>query len=318
MSALQKYLPQVILAVSLALLYPMHEWVDTASGAMQLDRDVLYLSDPESVKNLACGYDALLADLYWIRTIQYFGTKVTDDPTVLNERSQKLKLLYPLADIATTLDPQYSQVYQFSGFFVHDYVDPELGYKLLEKGVANNPENFRLYQTLGFLLWSDSKCDEAARVYKQASEIPDAPPLFKVLSAVVYTQCGDVKGTYRLLKTELENTDDPRVKEVIEQRLVGYQALVEIDLLHQAVGYFRERSGRNPTSLVELIRTVRMPSGPDSPPIQVDATGQPLDPNGVPYLYSATTGEITVNPQSIPSLPKPLVPTKQKSTAGDG
>src|SRR5947208_15149207 len=48
----------------------------------QLDRlrtgatleDVLYITSPNTLKRMSLGYDGLLADIYWTRTIQYFDS----------------------------------------------------------------------------------------------------------------------------------------------------------------------------------------------------------------------------------------------------
>ena len=36
-------------------------------------QQILYISSPAVMTRLALSYDALLADLYWIRAIQYYG-----------------------------------------------------------------------------------------------------------------------------------------------------------------------------------------------------------------------------------------------------
>ena len=54
------------------------------------------------------GSSPLEADLYWIRTIQYYGQtklKVTQDKDQANAPNQ-YALLYPMLDLTTTLDPQ--------------------------------------------------------------------------------------------------------------------------------------------------------------------------------------------------------------------
>ena len=37
--------------------------------------EVLYISSPKALKRLSLGYDGLLADIYWTRAVQYFGSR---------------------------------------------------------------------------------------------------------------------------------------------------------------------------------------------------------------------------------------------------
>src|ERR1700675_149257 len=61
--------------------------------------EVLYISSPKALKRLSLGYDGLLADIYWTRAVQYFGNKHV-------QGADTYKLLAPLLEITTTLDPK--------------------------------------------------------------------------------------------------------------------------------------------------------------------------------------------------------------------
>src|SRR5690606_7211783 len=62
---------------------------------------VRYLRSPEAARRLALSYDTLVADLYWMRALQVFGStrlQMSGDKTYDG--------LYQFLDIATSLDPQ--------------------------------------------------------------------------------------------------------------------------------------------------------------------------------------------------------------------
>ena len=65
------------LAVLLALLVPVVPWsqrhIDEHAGAFRAQEEVLYLWSGEHVKRLMPGYEGLMGDIYWLRTVQYFG-----------------------------------------------------------------------------------------------------------------------------------------------------------------------------------------------------------------------------------------------------
>ena len=112
--------------------------VDAARGGFRAQDDVLYLWNGGHVKRMVPGFEQLAADIYWLRTVQYFGA----------ERAfaveKRFELLYPLIDITTTLDPRMEIAYRYGAVFLAEAHPtgagrPDLGIALLERGVRNNP-----------------------------------------------------------------------------------------------------------------------------------------------------------------------------------
>jgi hypothetical protein len=276
-------------------------WIDASPAARGPESELLDLSRPQAVKAISVGYDSLLADVYWARAIQYFGNKVLDNPRIVNTRTSELPLLYPLLDTATTLDPRLIQAYRFGGFFVHDYVDPVLGQKLLLKGIENNPNDARLYQDLAFLYWSNGDCESASRTYAEGAKIPGAPPWMKEMSAIILARCGRADLTAELLRRQYESTDDPRIRERLATLLEPYVALSDVTFLNRAVAAYHERFGSYPRSLADMLRALT--KHPGGPQLRLDANGTPVDPKGVPYRYDPSTGTVTTDPKSV-ALPR--------------
>ena len=293
----------VAVAGAFGLLVPLQYWIDTNTAAAQVEEEALYLSNGEQVKRLAIGYDALLADVYWMRSIQHFGENAISNRSRAGSERTPPRLLYPLIDVATTLDPQYIEAYRFGGFFIADYDDVQKAVTLLRKGIAANPDNLNLWLDLGFLYWSTGDCESASVAYAEGGRIPGAAPWVAQMSAVVLAECGKRDFAVRMLRTMYESTDDPRVRDEIAVSLKGYQALDEVELLKQALDAYAGRYGARPQSLALLVRTVRIPESSTGVRIRVNASGQPVDPAGEPYVYDASTGEITTSPQGI-ALPR--------------
>jgi hypothetical protein len=287
----------VAFLVFAALVYPIQRLIDASSARDAIEDESLYLSNGATIRKLALGYDALLADVYWMRLIQYFGRKVLDDPTVLNEHSERLALLYPLTDIVTDLDPRYTPAYRFGGFFVHDYVDPVKGFALLDKAVQNNPSAWPLYQDLGFLYWSDGRCEEAAETYLRGSQIEGSPQWMRSLAATVVADCGDTSTAREIYLHMLDTATDPRVLNDVRRKLVELRASDEIAALEAAAEKYKEETGHFPASLAALRPSIGGRVG--DLPLTFDGRGQPLDPNGAPYLYDPSTGKVTTDPASL-------------------
>src|SRR5882672_4226927 len=110
-------------------------------------QEVLYVPSPKVLKRLSLGYDGLLADIYWTRAVQYFGGRHA-------QGEHEFKLLGPLLEIATTLDPHLTVAYEYGAQFLavrppNGAGDPEKAVALLKFGIDHNPDNWRLYYNLG-------------------------------------------------------------------------------------------------------------------------------------------------------------------------
>src|SRR3954468_22223116 len=105
--------------------------------------DVLYIPSPKLLKFMSLGYTGLVADIYWTRVVQYFGSKH-------QVGSRQYQLLAPLLDITTTLDPHLIVAYQFGSTFLAQKPpegagQPEIAVDLIEHGIQANPDTWQLY-----------------------------------------------------------------------------------------------------------------------------------------------------------------------------
>ena len=123
--------------------------IDVTAGRFRAQEEVLYLWSGEHVKRLVPGFENLAADLYWLRTVQYFGGQR------LFVSDKRFELLRPLIDITTTLDPRLEIAYRYGAIFLSEPPPlgagrPREGVEVLERGVSALPDSWRLRQDLGF------------------------------------------------------------------------------------------------------------------------------------------------------------------------
>ena len=87
--------------------------------------------------------------------MQYFGGRHAAG-------ADHYRLLAPLLEITTTLDPHLVVAYQFGANFLSPKPPngagmPDRAIKLVEHGVQNNPDDWKLYYKLGFIYYMDVK-----------------------------------------------------------------------------------------------------------------------------------------------------------------
>ena len=106
------------LALGLLLVAPLVPWsqaeIDRRFGRYRAQQEVLYLWSGEHVKRMLPGFEALAADVYWLRTVQYFGGER------LFAQDKRFELLRPLVDITTTLDPRLEIAYRYGAIFLSE------------------------------------------------------------------------------------------------------------------------------------------------------------------------------------------------------
>lgn len=240
--------------------------------------DELYLTSGETARRLALSYKALLADLYWIRAVQYFGG------TRLSESSAKsYDLLYPLLDITTSLDPAFNIAYRFGAVFLSEgYPNgpgrPDQAVALLDKGFRHNPHRWQyLYDKAFVYHWWYRDPERASYWFAEAAKVPDSPEWMPGLAAYMLTQGGD-RARSRLLWQQIYRTADHEyMRTNAEFRLRQLDAMDLLDRLNALLERYEQQTGQKATSWTPLITRGwlrRMPADPSGTPFVIDAQGR--------------------------------------------
>lgn len=254
-----------------------------AAGAATQVSDDLYLT-PGAARRMSLAFNGLIADWYWLRTLQYVGRKAAahegqiqiDDLSSLN-----LKILAPLLENATTLDPQFMAAYEY-GAVVLPAVDVDAAVRLVNKGIAANPQAWRLHSNLGYIYWQQNRFREAGEAYANAARVPGAPSWLPAMSAQMSTKGGSRETARAIYETMLRSTDDEHTRQLARKRLAQLQSFDEMDALRRVLAAYRERAGgRCPSGWRELAPVLRAAR------FRQDADGAPVDPSNAPYKLVA-------------------------------
>ncbi|MGA7928770.1 MAG: tetratricopeptide repeat protein [Candidatus Sulfotelmatobacter sp.] len=256
--------------------------------------EVLFLSSPKVIQRASLGYDGLVACIYWTRAVQYFGYRHHSFAASYN-------LLAPLLEITTHLDPHLLVAYEFGTSFLapqppHGAGQPERAIELMEYGIQNNPDNWRLYYDLGFVYYMELRdYKKAAETFERGSHIPNAHPFLKVMAAQMAQHAGEY-GTARMLwSATYQSAQDAQIKENALEHLRALRVDEDVQHLQEAVTRFGERTGRLPASMAELVAAEGL-------------AGTPVDPEGHPYKLTPE-GRVEIRvPDDFPFATKGLPP----------
>lgn len=253
---------------------------------------VLYVRSPETAARLALSYQAVLADVYWIRALQHYGR------TRLMRGTGEYSLLYPLLDLTTTLDPRFRVAYRFGAIFLTEPPPggpgrPDLAIALLEKGLAAQPSRWEFALDIGFVHYRSGDYLTAADWFQRASDIPGSPNWLPPLEAVTRARGGSREASRELWTRIVEQSapEEEWLRDQAALRLRQLDALDQIDALVRLVAQYTRHAGSAPLSWNELIRAGAL-------------RGVPIDPAGYPYHLNGSSGEVTLaSDSSLNPLP---------------
>lgn len=247
----------------------------------------------ERLKGYAFGFEGLIADWYWMRSLQYIGDKFVknSDKTISLDDLKPLnpRLLYPLLDNASTLDPQFIAVYNY-GALVLPAIDPDEAISIAEKGIRNNPNEWRLFHYLGFIYWRLEKYDKAAETYEKGSNVPGAAPFMRLMAAKMRGDAGSRDTAREIYRQVRDQAQDSQTRENAELRLLQLDSLDERDAINKVLNEFRASRGNCPSrwsDIVPQLAKVRLPGDKD---FSVNSRGEVVDPTGAAYQISSSEG----------------------------
>jgi tetratricopeptide (TPR) repeat protein len=257
-------------------------------------QEVLYISSPKVLKRLSLGYDGLVADVYWTRAVQYFGNQH-------HNGAESYELLAPLLEITTTLDPHLTVGYEFGASFLAPKPPnggglPDRAIQLVEYGIRNNPDDWKLYYELGFIYYMELKdYSKAADAFARGSRVPNANPFLKVLAGQMAEHAGDIATARMMWTTAYQSTPDASIRANAAAHLRAIQVDEDVTALEKLMAIYQQQTGYFPNSFAEL-QTAGMVSG------------AVLDPLGHPYRLVAD-GRVEVSePDSLPFIEKGIPP----------
>ena len=274
----------LIIAVGIIPLVALARLLDAQRSGMFAETadESLYLN-AKTARRLSLGFNGLAADWYWMRSLQYVGRKILGQHRniALDDLGQlDLKLLAPLLDNATTLDPQFLDPYEYAAV-VLPAIDVEEAIRITRKGIDANPNAWRLYQQLGYIYWQQGDYAMAADVYGRGAQLPGAPAWMEAMRARMAAEGGS-RATAREIYTRMfEQSGDENVKDMAHRRLLQLDSLDQRDGLRKLLGAYQTRTGRCPANWREL-----------------NLAGVPLDPSGAPYVLNSGKCDVELDSRS--------------------
>lgn len=283
-------IPMLLAAIAL-----LQVRIDAKTRSVAKQKEEVLLTSGPLLKKLSLGYDSLLADIYWTRVVQYYGGRLaTMDPN--------FELLSPMLDLTTALDPKLLIAYRYGGIFLSERPPvgagrPDLGVDLLRRGIAANPNEWRMHFDLAFIyFWHLRDYGKASAVFLEGSRVQGAPEWMGTMAARMADKSKELENSRALWSEIFRSTQSPKVKAVALERLQTLKVLMEEGWLNDEYQEYSRRFGHAPKTSEDLRRAGIIP-------------GVPVDPAGYPYIFGPD-GKARLNPRSpVVIVPLPEAPS---------
>ena len=177
------------------------------------DYDLYYVGNSNYIKIISAGFESIVADVYWIKSILYFGRRsiITDYPMVgkqladdgtdtpefalwKKEVKQRYRYLPGLINMVVELEPNFQAPYLFGGLMISmkaGEVDKSIA--LLNKAKRSIPENWQVPYLLGFnYYFYKDESNKALGYFMDAAKVPGCPQGVTNLSVAILQKEGKI------------------------------------------------------------------------------------------------------------------------------
>ncbi len=185
-----------------------------------------FIPAPDLAGVVALGYRELAADLFWARTLVYYGDGIA--------RRGNLDEVDALLELVNTLDPHFRRPYRWGGYATtyRGGASTENEFwgsiRVLERGLAALPDDWELAWLLGLRYAYDlkGKTPEEQRAHREkgaeylesAMRMPSSPADLPLVAASLRTKLGQKDRALRELREMILTTENEKTRRLLQQR----------------------------------------------------------------------------------------------------
>jgi hypothetical protein len=222
---------------------------------------------------LSFGFATLVADLAFVEAIQVHGARGARRSNRSEaELAAADRALARLLRYAVEMDPKYRLAYRFAGMALirqtpegvaHNVLAAE---QILQQGVRERPDDWQIPFTLGFIqsYYLGHMADAAANL-ALAARNPRAPRYLGFLATRMAADAGDLAVARAMAEEMVQRASEESTREEWLGRLKDIEMEERARKIERAVARYRERFGRDPRSLDELVAARLLPAIPAEP-----------------------------------------------------
>ena len=236
-------LPWLLVAVLAA--HHANLWLEARKVELVADGSVGVLPNGNAVRVLSLGFERLVADLFWIRTVYYVG-----DPDVSRANWPAAE---PLANLVVDIDPHFDSVYVLMTSVLSGLRhDPDAAIRLLEKGAAIS-KYWRIHFLLGFQYYMEKEDYVHGAECLERAVALGGPYYLQFLVTRLYASAGDPDTALQFLAARLKNEENAEVRAQLQKRYSDIWINRDLGQIDGAIAKFKEAKHAAPRSVQALV-----------------------------------------------------------------
>ncbi len=262
-----------IFLIVLLLLCATHFWTfdKTYESKRRLDRLVRvdYVLPAEFSSIVSLDFKGLIADFQLLQAIFFIGEKIDKEERISISDWRCFKRIIKTVN---ELDPYFFDPYYLgASMLVWGPGMYEDAIELLEHARKYRSWDRRIPFQEGFIYFYFLKnYAKGSELFSLAARFPDAPAYYATLAARLAYYAGDHESSILLLKNMLSETGNKEIRKMYIKRLTALEGAI---VLERAVADFKEKNGKLPQNLEELLASGLIDN-------------VPIDPYGGKYLLT--------------------------------
>jgi tetratricopeptide (TPR) repeat protein len=216
------------------------------------------LPDGRTLRVLSLGFERLVADLFWLRTVYYIGDEEVHAAGYPDAER--------LAELVTDIDPKFKSAYVLMNSVLTVLKpSPDAAIQLLEKGIEHNPRSWKLHFLQGFTLFYDKHDYERAAEHIEKAYRLGGPTYLQLLATRLYAEAGSAETAMAFVRARLRETGNPQVKRRLERRYVSLWVTRDLARIDRAIEAYRASGAGEPPDVNALVREGLLDAEPRDP-----------------------------------------------------
>lgn len=280
---IRHYITIVFLLILIGFIAFIQSAIDNIISAKNsANEKIIYLPPAKYAKFFSLGYSNIIADWYYLWSIQFFSEK---------SELYRFKVIWQVYDFITEMDSKYIEAYRIGALIMvkdvygrhKDTNGLKLAMKLLDKGIKKNPKNWILpFEAAQYAHFDIKDLVMANKYYNLAVKSPELPSFYKnrIVTSIGSTMEGFKKPQALSYWYNLwQKAKDEIVKNIAFSHFYDLKCTLDIEFIQTALKHYRIKFNKTPQNLSDLVRDRIVPA-------------LPYDPYGFLYLYNPIDGSI--------------------------
>lgn len=232
----------IVILVCSIIVSQQHSFTHQKTVFETLEDNPLFVPNGNRIQKLSFGFDNLVTDIVWLKTVQYIGG---------NAHSINYPLLYEYLDNLTDLDPKFYIPYFIGQIILPEIDQADKAVTISHKGLENLPDKWEIPYYLGYVYYYYLEdYEQGSAMYKKASILPGALTSAKRMAINLQSKANKHAVALEMWIEAYEIEKSLEMQDLIAKKILREQNFLELE---KAVQNYYQKNRTYPQNLKVLV-----------------------------------------------------------------